>query len=45
MVDHPNITKLEEIYETDNSIYVILECLHGKQLNEEIKGGRKFKEE
>jgi calcium/calmodulin-dependent protein kinase I len=24
-IDHPNITTLEEVYETDNSIYVILE--------------------
>lgn len=41
-IEHPNITTLEEVYETDNSIYVILEYLEGKQLNEEIKNGRKF---
>jgi len=29
--------KLEGIYETENSIYVILEYLEGTQLNEEIK--------
>ena len=41
-INHPNITKLEEVYETENSIYVILECLKGKQLNDVIKSGRKF---
>lgn len=36
-IDHCNVTTLEEVYETDNSIYVILEYLEGKQLNDEIK--------
>ena len=44
-IDHPNITKLEEVYETENSIYVILECLKGKQLNDVIKSGKKFSAE
>jgi serine/threonine protein kinase len=33
-VDHTNITKLEGVFETENSIYVILECMEGCQLNE-----------
>ena len=32
-LDHENISKLEGVYETQNSIYVILEYLEGKQLN------------
>ena len=42
MISHPNITTLEEVYETDNSIYVILEYLQGRQLNDEIKSNRNF---
>ncbi len=44
-IDHQNITTLEEVYETDNSIYVILEYLEGKQLNQDIKNERKFRPE
>jgi serine/threonine protein kinase len=33
ILDNENIMKLEGIYETDNSIYVILEYLEGVQLN------------
>jgi hypothetical protein len=33
MLDNENIMKLEGIYETENSIYVILEYLEGVQLN------------
>ena len=41
-IDHKNITKLEGVYETENSIYVILECMEGNQLNEELKNGRVY---
>ena len=37
ILNNQNIMKLEGIYETENSIYVILEYLEGVQLNEEIK--------
>ena len=33
VLSHENIMKLEAIYETENSIYVILEYLEGVQLN------------
>ena len=33
ILDNQNIMKLEGIYETENSIYVILEYLEGVQLN------------
>ena len=32
-VNHSSIMKLEGVYETENSIYVILEYLEGTQLN------------
>ncbi|CAD8127847.1 unnamed protein product [Paramecium sonneborni] len=36
-VDHPNILKLYEVYETVNSLYVCLELLEGGQLYEQLK--------
>ena len=36
-LNHSNVSKLEGVYETENSIYVILEYLEGKQLNEILK--------
>jgi len=33
---HPNIIKLEEVYETANSIYLIMELLDGGQLKSKI---------
>lgn len=41
-LSHSNIMKLEGVYETDNSIYVILEYLEGSQLNELLKSGKKL---
>ena len=35
--NHPNIMKLYGVYETDNSIYVIMEILEGRQLFERLK--------
>ena len=29
MLDHPNIMKLYEVFETDNSLYMILQLLEG----------------
>lgn len=29
-MDHPNIIKLYGVYETNNSIYLVLELLQGK---------------
>lgn len=29
MMDHPNIIKLHEVFETENSIYMILDLLEG----------------
>jgi serine/threonine protein kinase len=36
-INHSNVMKLEGVYETENSIYVILEYLEGVQLNEVLK--------
>lgn len=35
--NHGNIIKLEGVFETDNSIYVILEMLEGRQLHDRLK--------
>ena len=35
--NHPNIIKLEGVFETDKSIYVILEMLEGRQLYDRLK--------
>ena len=34
---HPNVLKLEGVYESDNSIYVVLELLTGGQLFHKIQ--------
>lgn len=36
-LSHSNIMRLEGVYETENSIYVILEYLEGSQLNDLLK--------
>lgn len=36
-LDHPNIMKLHEVFETDNSLYFILDLLEGGQLYDKIK--------
>ena len=36
-LNHINIMRLEGVYETEHSIYVILEYLEGIQLNELLK--------
>lgn len=36
-LNHSNIMRLEGVYETENSIYIILEYLEGLQLNELLK--------
>lgn len=36
-IDHPNLMKLYEVYETKNSIYMGLELLEGDQLFEYLK--------
>ena len=36
-LSHSNVMKLEGVYETENSIYVILEYLEGTQLNDLLK--------
>lgn len=36
-LNHKNIMKLYEIYETKNSLYVVLELLQGGSLFDELK--------
>lgn len=37
VVNHKNLITLHEVYETKNSLYVILELLEGGNLYEEMK--------
>jgi len=41
-LDHPNLMKLYEIYESQNSIYISVELLEGGQLYDKIKNKYKF---
>jgi len=43
-VDHENVIKLYEVYETEKSIYLVLELIQGKSLQEMLKK-QAFKEE
>ena len=36
-LDHPNIIKLYEVYETENTIYLVLELIEGWELYEAIR--------
>ena len=36
-VDHENVIKLYEVYETEKSIYLVLELIQGKSLQEMLK--------
>lgn len=41
-LDHSNIMKLHEVFETENSLYFILDLLEGGQLYDKIKLKYKF---
>jgi len=43
-LDHENIIKLYEVHETENSIYLVLELIQGKSLQDALKKSS-FKEE
>ena len=36
-IDHPNIIKLYEYFETKNRLFLVLELLHGEQLYQRIE--------
>lgn len=38
LVNHPNIIKLEGLYESKNYIYIVMEMLKGGELFERIVG-------
>ena len=40
--NHPNLMKLYEVYESENSIYISVELLEGGQLYDKIKVKHKF---
>ncbi len=39
---HQSLLKLHEVYETDNSLYMVMELLEGGQLYDKIKNKYKF---
>lgn len=43
-LDHINIIKLHEVYETDNSLYMVMELLKGGNLVDYLKAHGKFNE-
>lgn len=43
LMDHPNLVKIYGVYETENSIYLILELLAGGLLFDRIHASRKFR--
>ena len=44
-LNHKNLMRLYEIYESDNSIYISVELLEGGQLYDKIKSKIKFTSE
>ncbi len=42
---HPNLMGLNEVYESDNSIYLVVELLEGGQLYDPIKEKHKFNDQ
>ena len=43
-IDHPNLLKLYEVFETENSIYMIMNLLEGGQLLQKVKKVRVYPE-
>lgn len=41
-LDHNNLMKLEGVYETDNSVYFVVEYLRGGLLYDKIKKRHQF---
>jgi len=41
-LNHPNCIRLYEMYETEHSIYLVLECIEGGELIKKIMKGEVF---
>lgn len=41
-LNHPNIIRLHEVFETDNSLYMVLDLLEGGQLYDKIKAKYRY---
>jgi serine/threonine protein kinase len=42
LVDHPNIIRMEGLYESKNYIYIVMEILKGGELFERIVGRPRY---
>lgn len=42
ILNHPNIVHLYEIFETENSLYLIIDLLDGGQLYDKVKNKYQF---
>lgn len=42
-LNNPNIIRLHEVFETDNSLYMVLDLLEGGQLYDKIKAKYRLK--
>lgn len=43
-LNHPNILKLERVYEEDENVYLVLECIEGGDLFNRVVSSEKFNE-
>ena len=44
-LDHPNILKLHAVFETENSIYMVMDLLEGGHLRDRIRKVKQFSEQ
>lgn len=45
MIDHPNVTKLLEVFSNRNKIYIVLELIKGGDLFDKIKDDKAMTED
>ena len=43
-IDHPNIVKLHDVYQTNNNMYIVTEYCKGGDLNSYLKKHKRLKE-
>ncbi len=45
LVQHPHIVRLEDVYETPTTMYIVMELLEGGELFDRIVGRSRFSED